>query len=208
MDVKRLPVTLDSEDQAELAVFGDPERLESDILKRWAQQHHITVRDNSESGIARALLRAGLSPCGKRLSKLVMRGSPRSRLRVVKTGVLIVSGTRTGSIARTPNDDGIAWTDFLGRYGVWREAVGRRLQQPSKPQPEHSAGRSNHHHPKPGIPTAVPLGSNDPLVGSILADDLAQLFDDELKASRSGGALSPSTTVELNKALAIALALP
>ncbi|QQZ18712.1 MULTISPECIES: hypothetical protein [Rhodococcus] len=59
MDVKRLPVTLDSEDQAELAVFGDPERLESDILKRWAQQHHITVRDNSESGIARALLRAG-----------------------------------------------------------------------------------------------------------------------------------------------------
>ncbi|EID81744.1 hypothetical protein W59_01199 [Rhodococcus opacus RKJ300 = JCM 13270] len=62
--------------------------------------------------------------------------------------------------------------------------------------------------PKPGIPTAVPLGSNDPLVGSILADDLAQLFDDELKASRSGGALSPSTTVELNKALAIALALP
>ncbi|MGY4783919.1 hypothetical protein ACVH9Z_28920 [Rhodococcus opacus] len=59
MDVKRLPVTLDSEDQAELAVFGDPERLESDILRQWAQQHHITVRDNSESGIARALLRAG-----------------------------------------------------------------------------------------------------------------------------------------------------
>jgi hypothetical protein len=59
VDVKRLPVTLDSEDQAELAVFGDPERIESDILRRWAQQHHITVRDNSESGIARALLRAG-----------------------------------------------------------------------------------------------------------------------------------------------------
>ncbi|QYB00428.1 type II toxin-antitoxin system PemK/MazF family toxin (plasmid) [Rhodococcus sp. USK10] len=62
--------------------------------------------------------------------------------------------------------------------------------------------------PKPGIPTAVPLGPNDPLVGSILADDIVQLFDDELEASRSGGALSPSTIVELNKALAIALALP
>ncbi|MDJ0490296.1 type II toxin-antitoxin system PemK/MazF family toxin [Rhodococcus qingshengii] len=62
--------------------------------------------------------------------------------------------------------------------------------------------------PKPGVPTAVPLGPNDPLVGSVLADDIVQLFDDELEASESGGALSPSTMVELNKALAIALALP
>ncbi|MFD4785125.1 hypothetical protein ACFWNH_29320 [Rhodococcus qingshengii] len=59
MDAKRLPVTLDSDDQAELAVFSDPDRLESSILREWAQQHHITVRDNSESGIVRALLRAG-----------------------------------------------------------------------------------------------------------------------------------------------------
>ncbi|KZF09148.1 hypothetical protein A2J03_03115 [Rhodococcus sp. EPR-157] len=59
MDVKRLPVTLDSEDQAEVAVFSDPNRLESAILREWAQQNHITVRDNSESGIVRALLRAG-----------------------------------------------------------------------------------------------------------------------------------------------------
>lgn len=59
MDVKRLPVTLDSEDQAELAVFSDPGRLEAGILREWAQRQHITIRDNSESGIARALLRAG-----------------------------------------------------------------------------------------------------------------------------------------------------
>ncbi|WP_338888709.1 hypothetical protein [Rhodococcus sovatensis] len=59
MDVKRLPVTLDSDDQAEVAVFSDPDRLESAILREWAQQNHITVRDNSESGIVRALLRAG-----------------------------------------------------------------------------------------------------------------------------------------------------
>ncbi|WP_032491758.1 hypothetical protein [Rhodococcus sp. 311R] len=59
MDVKRLPVTLDSDDQAELAVFADPDRLESGILREWAQQQHIAIRDNSESGIARALLRVG-----------------------------------------------------------------------------------------------------------------------------------------------------
>ena len=62
--------------------------------------------------------------------------------------------------------------------------------------------------PKPGVPTAVPLGAADPLVGSILADDLIQLFDDELAASRPAGALSPATVVKLNKALAIALGLP
>ena len=56
--MKRLPVTLDSDDQAEIAVFADPDRLEAGILREWAQQH-ITIRDNSESGIARALLRVG-----------------------------------------------------------------------------------------------------------------------------------------------------
>ncbi|MGB2719994.1 MAG: hypothetical protein WBG53_18850 [Rhodococcus sp. (in: high G+C Gram-positive bacteria)] len=59
MDVKRLPVTLDSDDQAEVAVFSDPNRAESVVLRAWAQQNHIAVRDNSESGIVRALLRAG-----------------------------------------------------------------------------------------------------------------------------------------------------
>ncbi|OZE95872.1 hypothetical protein CH302_16995 [Rhodococcus sp. 15-2388-1-1a] len=40
-------------------MFADPERLEARILREWAQQQHITIRDNSESGIARALLRVG-----------------------------------------------------------------------------------------------------------------------------------------------------
>lgn len=62
--------------------------------------------------------------------------------------------------------------------------------------------------PKPGVPTAVPLGTADPLVGSILADDLIQLFDDEIVASRPSGSLSPATMIKLNKALAIALGLP
>ncbi|MDV6278119.1 type II toxin-antitoxin system PemK/MazF family toxin [Rhodococcus erythropolis] len=62
--------------------------------------------------------------------------------------------------------------------------------------------------PKPGVPTAVPLGAADPLVGSILADDLIQLFDDEIAASRPAGSLSPATVVKLNTALAIALGLP
>jgi mRNA interferase MazF len=62
--------------------------------------------------------------------------------------------------------------------------------------------------PKTGVPTAVPLGAADPLVGSILADDLIQLFDYEIAAGRPAGALSPATVVKLNKALAIALGLP
>lgn len=61
--------------------------------------------------------------------------------------------------------------------------------------------------PRPGIPTAVPLRAADPLVGSILADDLIQLFDDEIAGSRPAGSLSPATVVKLDKALAIALGL-
>ena len=62
--------------------------------------------------------------------------------------------------------------------------------------------------PKPGVPTATPLEAADPLVGSTLADDLIQLFDDEIAASRPAGALSPATVVKLNKPFAIALGLP
>ncbi|MCD2157939.1 hypothetical protein LQL77_29845 [Rhodococcus cerastii] len=50
-------------------------------------------------------------------------------------------------------------------------------------------------------------GALVPLVGSILVDDLIQLFDDEITASRPAGVLSPATVVKLNKALAIALGL-
>lgn len=62
--------------------------------------------------------------------------------------------------------------------------------------------------PKPGIPTAVPFGAADPLVGSILADDITQIFHDEITNGRPAGSLSPATVIQLNKALAIALGLP
>lgn len=62
--------------------------------------------------------------------------------------------------------------------------------------------------PKPGIPTAVPFAAADPLVGSILADDIAQIFHDEIANGRPAGSLSPATVLRLNKALAIALELP
>lgn len=62
---------------------------------------------------------------------------------------------------------------------------------------------------KSHVPTAVPLSAADhPLVGYILADDLAQFFDDEIVGATLLGALSPTTLMELNKALAIALGLP
>ncbi|KAA2266108.1 type II toxin-antitoxin system PemK/MazF family toxin [Solihabitans fulvus] len=60
---------------------------------------------------------------------------------------------------------------------------------------------------KPVLPTVVRLSSADqPLVGSILADDIVQLYRDEL--ATPVGALSPQTLMKLNSALAIALALP
>ncbi|MDV6278565.1 hypothetical protein R3Q06_34785 [Rhodococcus erythropolis] len=52
-----------------------------------------------------------------------------------------------------------------------------------------------------------PLGAADPLVGSILTDDLIPLFGDEIAASRPSGALSPRPW-SLNKALAIVLGQP
>lgn len=60
---------------------------------------------------------------------------------------------------------------------------------------------------KIALPTIVPLGSAEvPLVGSILADDIVQLYQDEL--TTPVGTLSPSTITKLNAALAIALGLP
>ncbi|HWE88048.1 MAG TPA: type II toxin-antitoxin system PemK/MazF family toxin [Pseudonocardiaceae bacterium] len=61
---------------------------------------------------------------------------------------------------------------------------------------------------KSGVPTAVPLGSADPLVGYILADDLEQLYDDEVAEGTYSGAISPGTMLKVNTALALALGLP
>jgi mRNA interferase MazF len=57
-----------------------------------------------------------------------------------------------------------------------------------------------------GLPTVVPMSSADPLVGFVLADDIEQLYQEDLV--RAGGALSPRTLTALNEALKIAIALP
>ena len=61
---------------------------------------------------------------------------------------------------------------------------------------------------KSSIPTAVPLGPEDPVVGYILADDIVELFDDELVSGNYLGSLSPSTIIGLNTALMQALGIP
>jgi mRNA interferase MazF len=53
------------------------------------------------------------------------------------------------------------------------------------------------------IPTVVPLGATDPLVGYVLVDDLVQLYRDELDTPL--GALSPATMQQVSAALRIAL---
>lgn len=62
---------------------------------------------------------------------------------------------------------------------------------------------------KAGIPTAVPLGQADPLVGYALADDITEIFKDELDAASAYlGALCPESIMRLNTALAEALGIP
>lgn len=61
---------------------------------------------------------------------------------------------------------------------------------------------------KSNIPTAVPLGSDDPIVGYALADDIVEIFDDELDSGTYLGSLSPHTILALNTALMQALGIP
>jgi len=56
------------------------------------------------------------------------------------------------------------------------------------------------------LPTWVPLGAPDLLIGKINADDLQQLHHDELHDLL--GSLSPATLRAVNDALRIVLALP
>jgi mRNA interferase MazF len=53
------------------------------------------------------------------------------------------------------------------------------------------------------VPTVVPLGSNDQLVGYVLVDDIVQLYHDELTDNL--GSLSQSTMQQISAALRIAL---
>ncbi|MDR3359399.1 MAG: type II toxin-antitoxin system PemK/MazF family toxin [Bifidobacteriaceae bacterium] len=52
-------------------------------------------------------------------------------------------------------------------------------------------------------PTVVPLTAADPLQGCVLADDLTQLYQDEL--TRLAGSISPATVAAVSRALRIAL---
>jgi mRNA interferase MazF len=61
---------------------------------------------------------------------------------------------------------------------------------------------------KSRIPTAVGLGPDDPQVGYILADDIVEVWKDELETGDHLGCLAPMTLLRLNDALAQALGLP
>lgn len=53
------------------------------------------------------------------------------------------------------------------------------------------------------VPTVIPLGSADPLVGYVVVDDIIQLYRDGL--STPLGALAPTTMQQISAALRIAL---
>jgi hypothetical protein len=57
---KRVSVTLDGLDQQAIAAFIDPGRPEYAALQSWAIQHGLSVRDDSEAALLRALVRAGV----------------------------------------------------------------------------------------------------------------------------------------------------
>ena len=58
---------------------------------------------------------------------------------------------------------------------------------------------------KPPIPSIVRLDRTDaPFTGSVVCDDIVELFEDE---GRDLGALRPQTMLRVNEALAFALAL-
>jgi mRNA interferase MazF len=61
---------------------------------------------------------------------------------------------------------------------------------------------------KTGIPTAVPLVAADPLVGFALADDIVEIFHEELASGTYLGALSAGTLLTLNTALMHAFGIP
>ncbi|MFE9579707.1 type II toxin-antitoxin system PemK/MazF family toxin [Nocardia sp. NPDC006044] len=56
------------------------------------------------------------------------------------------------------------------------------------------------------LPTWIGLGSDDPLVGHIVADDIHQLRRDDLGPLL--GTVGPRTVIAVNAALKLALAIP
>jgi mRNA interferase MazF len=84
----------------------------------------------------------------------------------------------------------------MGLLGVLDQEIGR------KPYLVVSNNRGNRNLPsvlavrittsnKPEIPSVVALGAGDPLVGSVLCDEVGPLWEDEVQAD--AGALSPTS---------------
>lgn len=61
---------------------------------------------------------------------------------------------------------------------------------------------------KSHVVSAVPLGTGDPLVGFVLADDIVELFVEDIEAATYLGALASQTITRLNEALKLALGIP
>jgi len=58
-ETRRISLTLDGLDQKAIEVFADPARPEHAALQTWAAQHGLSVREDSEAALLRALVRAG-----------------------------------------------------------------------------------------------------------------------------------------------------
>ena len=58
---------------------------------------------------------------------------------------------------------------------------------------------------KPGLPSIVELGPQDPLVGRVLCDDIFELGAEEVK--RDGGAITVQTMMRVSAGLRSALAI-
>jgi hypothetical protein len=56
---RRISVTLDAPEQKAIEVFADPARPEHATLEAWANQHGLSVRDDSDAAVLRTLVRAG-----------------------------------------------------------------------------------------------------------------------------------------------------
>jgi len=56
---KRISVTLDGPDQRVIEAFADPARPEHAALLSWASEHGLSVREDSDAALLRALVRAG-----------------------------------------------------------------------------------------------------------------------------------------------------
>lgn len=59
--------------------------------------------------------------------------------------------------------------------------------------------------PKPALPSIVVLPEGEPFVGSVVCDDIVELYPDEIR--RDLGALSPNTMSRVNAGLRAALGL-